>query len=97
MNPPALSTIGKLAAEADVTTDTVQYYEKEGLLTPASKFRCLPELRRRQSAFWRKVDISDCKATVYYGLVCELQVSGRRCRIGMRAAVAARKTLFPCL
>ncbi len=30
-------TIGKLALEADVTTDTVRYYEKEGLLTPASK------------------------------------------------------------
>ena len=33
----AMHTIGKLALQADVTTDTVRYYEKEGLLTPASK------------------------------------------------------------
>ena len=32
-----MQTIGKLAIEADVTTDTVRYYEKEGLLTPSSK------------------------------------------------------------
>lgn len=37
MKTPAMHTIGKLAAEADVTTDTVRYYEKEGLLVPASK------------------------------------------------------------
>ena len=30
-------TIGKLAAVAEVTTDTVRYYEKEGLLAPAGK------------------------------------------------------------
>jgi DNA-binding transcriptional MerR regulator len=30
-------TIGKLAISADVTTDTVRYYEKEGLLAPARK------------------------------------------------------------
>lgn len=32
-----MQTIGKLAIEADVTTDTVRYYEKEGLLVPSSK------------------------------------------------------------
>jgi len=30
-------TIGKLALQADVTTDAVRYYEKEGLLAPARK------------------------------------------------------------
>lgn len=30
-------TIGKLAAQADVTADTVRYYEKEGLLVPTRK------------------------------------------------------------
>jgi DNA-binding transcriptional MerR regulator len=30
-------TIGKLALGSDVTTDTVRYYEKEGLLAPARK------------------------------------------------------------
>ncbi len=30
-------TIGKLAHSFAVTTDTIRYYEKEGLLTPASK------------------------------------------------------------
>lgn len=30
-------TIGKLAQHADVTTDTVRYYEKESLLAPARK------------------------------------------------------------
>ena len=30
-------TIGKLALSADVTTDTVRYYEKEGLLAPVRK------------------------------------------------------------
>jgi len=30
-------TIGKLAEKAAVTTDTVRYYEKEGLLSPARK------------------------------------------------------------
>lgn len=30
-------TIGKLAQHAEVTTDTVRYYEKEGLLAPARK------------------------------------------------------------
>ncbi len=37
MTAPALHTIGKLAAETDVTADTVRYYEREGLLAPASK------------------------------------------------------------
>lgn len=32
-----MRTIGKLAAETDVTIDTVRYYEKEGLLAPAAK------------------------------------------------------------
>ncbi|MDA8255382.1 MAG: heavy metal-responsive transcriptional regulator [Betaproteobacteria bacterium] len=32
-----MHTIGKLATEAGITTDTVRYYEKEGLLAPASK------------------------------------------------------------
>ena len=30
-------TIGKLALGAAVTSDTIRYYEKEGLLTPAAK------------------------------------------------------------
>ena len=30
-------TIGKLATLAGVSTDTLRYYEKEGLITPASK------------------------------------------------------------
>jgi len=30
-------TIGKLAQKVEVTTDTVRYYEKEGLLAPARK------------------------------------------------------------
>ena len=32
-----MHTIGKLAMLAEVTTDTVRYYEKEGLLIPVSK------------------------------------------------------------
>lgn len=32
-----MHTIGKLAQQAEVTTDTVRYYEKEGLLVPARK------------------------------------------------------------
>ena len=35
--PAALHTIGKLAAEAGVTIDTVRFYEKQGLLAPAGK------------------------------------------------------------
>lgn len=30
-------TIGKLAQKTDLTTDTLRYYEKEGLLAPARK------------------------------------------------------------
>lgn len=30
-------TIGKLAARADVTADSLRFYEREGLITPASK------------------------------------------------------------
>jgi MerR family Zn(II)-responsive transcriptional regulator of zntA len=30
-------TIGKVATLAGVSTDTLRYYEKEGLITPASK------------------------------------------------------------
>lgn len=37
MKAPVTYTIGKLAAEAGVTTDTVRYYEKENLLAPSSK------------------------------------------------------------
>ena len=37
MKKPVMHTIGKLATEAGITTDTVRYYEKEGLLAPASK------------------------------------------------------------
>lgn len=32
-----MHTIGTLAAKADVTADTVRYYEKQGLLFPGSK------------------------------------------------------------
>lgn len=32
-----MHTIGTLAAKADVTTDTVRYYEKQGLLFPGRK------------------------------------------------------------
>ena len=32
-----MHTIGKLAQQAEVTTDTVRYYEKEGLLVPTRK------------------------------------------------------------
>lgn len=32
-----MHTIGKLATEAEVTTDTIRYYEKEGLLAPTGK------------------------------------------------------------
>ena len=32
-----MHTIGKFAAEAGVTIDTVRFYEKEGLLAPAGK------------------------------------------------------------
>lgn len=32
-----MHTIGKLAQQAEVTADTVRYYEKEGLLVPARK------------------------------------------------------------
>ena len=32
-----MHTIGKLALQADITTDTVRYYEKEGLLSPTRK------------------------------------------------------------
>lgn len=30
-------TIGKLAGQAEVTTDTLRYYEREGLITPSAK------------------------------------------------------------
>lgn len=30
-------TIGKLAAQADVTADSLRFYEREGLIAPASK------------------------------------------------------------
>ncbi len=32
-----MHTIGKLALKLDVTTDTIRYYEKEGLLSPTNK------------------------------------------------------------
>ncbi|MFN3751682.1 MAG: heavy metal-responsive transcriptional regulator [Thiobacillus sp.] len=32
-----MHTIGKLAAATDVSTDTIRYYEKEGLLAPVAK------------------------------------------------------------
>lgn len=37
MEEKTVLTIGKLALRVDVTTDTVRYYEKEGLLAPARK------------------------------------------------------------
>jgi DNA-binding transcriptional MerR regulator len=37
MKETVMHTIGKLALQANVTTDTVRYYEKEGLLVPTSK------------------------------------------------------------
>jgi MerR family Zn(II)-responsive transcriptional regulator of zntA len=37
MKPAALHTIGKLAAQADVTIDAVRFYEKQGLLAPARR------------------------------------------------------------
>jgi len=35
--PAALHTIGKLAAQADVTIDAVRFYGKQGLLAPARR------------------------------------------------------------
>jgi DNA-binding transcriptional MerR regulator len=37
MKETVMHTIGKLALQANVTTDTVRYYEKAGLLVPTSK------------------------------------------------------------
>lgn len=51
-------TIGKLAAQADVTADTVRYYEKEGLLIPARKtdagYRLYDEGATRRLRFIRQ-------------------------------------------
>ncbi len=53
-----MHTIGKLALQADVTTDTVRYYEKEGLLTPTSKtaagYRLYDENSLRRLRFIRQ-------------------------------------------
>lgn len=50
--------IGKLAREAEVTPDTVRYYEKEGLLAPARKsdagYRLYDEDAARRLRFIRQ-------------------------------------------
>ena len=39
-------TIGKVAAQAHVSIDTVRYYEKEGLLAPVGRSGTVTVLRR---------------------------------------------------
>ena len=36
-------TIGKLAKAGDISPDALRYYEREGLLAPASKTEVAPE------------------------------------------------------
>ena len=43
-------TIGTLAAQAEVSTDTLRYYEREGLIQPAGKSEGGYRLYDRQSA-----------------------------------------------
>jgi len=53
-----MHTIGKFAQHAEVTTDTVRYYEKEGLLAPARKtgagYRLYDEESLRRLRFIRQ-------------------------------------------
>lgn len=62
MEEKTVFTIGKLALFADVTTDTVRYYEKEGLVTPARKtdagYRLYDEVAVRRLRFIKQARFS---------------------------------------
>ena len=94
MKAPVTYTIGKLAAEAEVTSDTIRYYEKEGLLASAGKtgagYRLYGEDAVRRLRFVRQAQ--QCGFSL--SEICELLAlknSDAACCKDVRSVAVAKK------
>ena len=89
-----MHTIGKLAHQAGVTTDTVRYYEKEGLLTPASKteagYRLYNEDALRRLRFIKQAQQCGFSLTEIRELLT-LRNSDEACRKDVKSVTIAKK------
>ena len=89
-----MHTIGKLAQNAEVTIDTVRYYEKEGLLAPASKtdagYRLYDEDSVRRLRFIRQAQQCGFSLTEIRELL-ELKNSDAACCSDVRNVAIEKK------
>lgn len=87
-------TIGRIAAKAAVSVDTVRYYEREGLLRPAqrtsARYRLYDDAALRRLNFIRQAQ--QCGFTLTeIRQVLELKASAGACCDDIRGAAVAKK------
>lgn len=89
-----MHTIGKLAREAQVTTDTVRYYEKAGLVVPATKtdagYRLYDEDALRRLRFIKQAQHSGFSLSEI-GELLALKNSDEACCRDVRNVAIAKK------
>lgn len=89
-----MHTIGKLAAETEVTTDTVRYYEKEGLLGPTTKtaagYRLYDETAAKRLRFIKQAQHCGFSLTEIRELLT-LKKSDAACCKDVRSVALAKK------
>lgn len=89
-----MHTIGKLAAENDVSADTIRYYEKEGLLAPAARtgagYRLYGEDAVRRLRFIRQAQQCGFSLTEIRELL-SLKHSDAACCKDVRSVAIAKK------
>ena len=89
-----MHTIGKLARDAHVTTDTVRYYEKAGLLTPTAKtgagYRLYDEEALRRLRFIKQAQQSGFSLSEISELLA-LKNSDEACCKDVKSVAIAKK------
>ena len=90
-------TIGKLAVLAGTTTNTLRYYEREGLIAPASKdsngYRLYDQRAVRRMSFIRQAQ--QCGFTLAeIGELLTLQQQPSACRADVRQLAVEKKRIL---
>lgn len=89
-----MHTIGKLARAAQVTTDTVRYYEKEGLISPSAKtdagYRLYDEDAIRRLRFIKQAQLSGFSLSEISELLA-LKSSDEACCKDVKSVAIAKK------
>ena len=90
-------TIGKLALRVDVTTDTIRYYEKEGMLAPTMKtgagYRLYDDTAIRRLRFIKQAQQSGFSLAEIRELLA-LKISNAACCKDVRSVAIEKKLLL---